>query len=299
MDRRGFGLLLAVALAASAAVAQEAPAPEVSAPEVSAPEVSAPEVSASTQACLDAFTAGQELRRKGKLRRSRTTLAACAKPECPAVVTEKCVRWIGELGDAIPSVVVVARDAQKRDLTKVRVVVDGELLTERLDGRALEVDPGSRRFRFQRAGAPAVEKKLVIVEREKGRRVEVVLAPRAVPKPPEPEPPERPISPVVWVGLGIGAANLIVGAVSGGLAAERFAELEEACSISWQGQSNYCSESQRGLYDDGRLLADLSTATFVVGGAATVIGLVALVVSLAGPPQESVGWGPSGIEGSF
>src|SRR5262245_22892108 len=149
--------------------------------------------------CLDAFARGQTLRREGHMRASRDKLAQCAKAECPSAISEKCVQWMGELGDAIPTVVIVARDPQKRDLIDVRVFIDGELRARRLDGRAIEVDPGKHRFRIERGGTKTVERELLIVERQKARRIEVVLAPPQRPPPPRKpreEPVERKVSPV-------------------------------------------------------------------------------------------------------
>ena len=241
-----------------------------------------------TQSCIDAFAAGQELRRAGHLRASRDKFGQCAKPHCPEAIGEKCVQWTSELTAAIPSVVIVARDPQKRDLIDVHVFVDGELRARKLDGRGLDVDPGKHRFRIERGGTKTVERELLIVEGHKGRRIEVVLAPPPRPRPPPPQPPEpvaHSISPVAWIGIGLGAAGLIAGGITAGLSAARLDELEETCTTSWQGET-YCLPAEQSAYDDGRALADASTASFIVGGVALGVGIVALLVSLANAPAE-------------
>ena len=52
---------------------------------------------------------------------------------------------------------VHARDAKGEDLTEVRLTIDGETVAERLDGRALTLDPGTHTFRFNfvRSGSGA------------------------------------------------------------------------------------------------------------------------------------------------
>jgi hypothetical protein len=256
-------------------------------------------VAEDVQACIDAFSRGQELRRKGELRASRDRLLACAKPQCPQPIGEKCVQWVGELGQAIPTVVVVARDAKKRDVTDVRVIVDGKMVQKRLDGRALELDPGAHHFRFERKGMRPIERRLLIVERQKGRRIDVALVPPPRRPPPPEQEVERTISPAAWVGIGVGALGLIAGAVTGGVAAQRLDELEERCTVEWQGQ-HYCLESDQSALDEGRTLADVSTVSFVVGGAALAVGIVALAVSLTTDPDErALRLGPKGLEGRF
>ena len=270
-----FALLSLMFLFAGAASAQEEEQP-----------------SEATEACMDAFAAGQELRRAGRLRASRDKLAECAKPQCPEAIGEKCVQWTSELAQAIPSVVIVARDPQKRDLIDVRVFIDGELRARKLEGRGLEIDPGKHRFRIERGGTKTVERELLIVEGHKGRRIEVVLAPppRKRPTPPPPEEPiAHSISPVAWIGISVGAAGLIAGGITAGLSAARLDELEEKCTTSWQGDT-HCLPAEQSAYDDGRALADASTATFIVGGLALGVGIVALLVSLASVPTDNAAW---------
>jgi len=72
---------------------------------------------------------------------------------------------------------VAAKIEDGSDATEVRVSVDGELLIERLDGKAVPIDPGERRFDFELAGHAPVQKRLVIREGEKARQIEVEFAP--------------------------------------------------------------------------------------------------------------------------
>src|SRR5215470_13760868 len=106
-----------------------------------------------TDACLAAYERSQELRKEGKFRASRDKLLECVRASCPSLVKKDCSRWIAELEPATPTVIVNARDALGKDMVEVRVLVDGAVLLERLDGKSHEVDPGVHVFRYEGEGA--------------------------------------------------------------------------------------------------------------------------------------------------
>jgi hypothetical protein len=72
---------------------------------------------------------------------------------------------------------VNARDAEGKDVAKVRVLVDGAVLLEQLDGKPHPIDPGVHVFRYEREGAEAIEESIVIQERERNRVITAKLAP--------------------------------------------------------------------------------------------------------------------------
>ena len=125
--------------------------------------------------CATASEEGQDLRDRGRLQAARERFVACAAEQCPAIVQKDCAGWLASVEERLPSVIVRARDPQGRDLAEVRVTADGEALAERLDGRALVVDPGTHTFRFKTAGAPEATQALLLREGEKGRVIDVVL----------------------------------------------------------------------------------------------------------------------------
>ena len=127
------------------------------------------------EVCAGASEEGQELRDRGRLRAARERFVTCAAERCPAIVRKDCAGWLASVEEKLPSLIVRARDTEGRDLVDVAVTVDGEPIAERLDGRALVVDPGSRTLRFAIAGAPEVTRTLLLREGEKGRVVDVVL----------------------------------------------------------------------------------------------------------------------------
>ncbi|MGK3962733.1 hypothetical protein WMF38_00910 [Sorangium sp. So ce118] len=129
----------------------------------------------SKRACAAAYERAQGLRRDGKLIAAREALIACSQPTCPAAAVADCGPWLAEVEKSLPSVVIAARDAGGRERLDVRVLVDGRLLAAALDGKALPVDPGPHTFRYEPAGGPAVEERVLIREGEKNRAITVIL----------------------------------------------------------------------------------------------------------------------------
>jgi hypothetical protein len=131
---------------------------------------------ADAKACAVAANDASTLRSQAKLKDARARALRCAEAECPVVVQRECVRLVDELNAEIPSFVPSASAEGGGDLVDVEVTVDGEQVAERLDGRAIEVDPGPHALRFTR-GAQSVETSAVLRVGEK-RRVLAVVFPR-------------------------------------------------------------------------------------------------------------------------
>lgn len=133
----------------------------------------------ATTACFDAYPEAQRLRKQGKLRKAQAQLVICSQEDCPGAIRTDCTTWLSEVEKALPSVVIEARDAKGEETAAVRVLVDGELLAERLDGKALALDPGEHTLRFEHAGKTQ-EQKVLIREGEARRKIDVRFAPAPV-----------------------------------------------------------------------------------------------------------------------
>jgi hypothetical protein len=128
------------------------------------------ESSAST--CFSAAEEGQVLRKRAQLVEARASFRVCAQPECPLEARQLCEQWITEVDASTPSIVLRAMDSANRDITDLRVWVDGTLLLDRLDGTARRVNPGTHHLRY--TGGPGSTPKtedLVIAEGEKDRLI--------------------------------------------------------------------------------------------------------------------------------
>jgi hypothetical protein len=233
-------------------------------------------------ACVQAAEEAQSLRSAHKLLEARTRFLACAQAGCPAVVRSDCAVWLSDVERLIPSVVVSAKDSTGAELIDVRVLVDGVLLTSRLDGLGQPVDPGIRLFRFEREGVAPVEREVVIREGERGRRLSIVLAaPGATPPPPpKPEPPRAPYPPVAtYVFGGIGVAALGSFAYFGVKGRSNADELGDTC-----GKDKSCTEDQVSPVRTQLLVADISLGIGLVAIGAAVYTLIANA-----PPKKKPG----------
>ena len=152
---------------------------------VSAPALCRAQDEDDKDACIDASEQGQKLRDKGKLHAAREAFLTCSREVCPPLVKTDCAGWLADVDARRPSVVVSAHDPQGRDTAEVRVTLDGTLLSPSLDGRAIPVDPGEHVFRYERAGSPPVEQRVILREGEQRRVLEVRFQS-------QPRPPEQP-----------------------------------------------------------------------------------------------------------
>jgi hypothetical protein len=146
----------------------------------------------STGECLAATESSLSLRHQHRLREARAKALVCSAPSCPSDIRDECFRRVGEINVAIPTIVFDVRDADGGDLVSVKISMDGQLLTDHLDGTAVAIDPGPHTFSFESAGQPRAEKKLIIREGQKDRNEVVTLGTRKVAAAPAPSPAPKP-----------------------------------------------------------------------------------------------------------
>lgn len=231
-------------------------------------------------ACLASYRSSQSERSDGNLLQAREQLLRCAQASCPEVVARKCSVWLDEVNAAMPSVVVVARDRDGNDTTDVSVVIDGEVVRERLDGREIELDPGEHEFEFRHPGASPMTRTVVAVEGRQKQPLEVSFRALASDEP-------TSVSPLVWAGLGVALVGVVVGSVTGGLSLSKSSELQQQCPTKVG-----CDPALQSARDDGETLAHVSTVSFAVGGAGIALAVVGLLVGGTsgdeGAPSSSV-----------
>ncbi len=169
------------------------------------------------------------------------------------------------------------------------------------------VDPGMRHVVLKH-GDQVVEQDVELKEGEH-RQLEMQLTANSSPPPDVAATPEsanvsnsaskHSIQPTLgWVGVGIGAAGLVVGATAGIIAEAKLSKLhDDGCRDRW------CPSSFSGRVDSYNRLLTVSTVGFVVGVVGAAAGVTLLLTS---PHQESkanVGlWvGPSSValQGGF
>jgi hypothetical protein len=192
----------------------------------------------TTADCLSGADRALDLRSAHKLRAAREKLLICAAASCPGDVRNECIRRLDQVNAAIPTIVFETKDGAGNDVGGVKVTMDGQTLTERLEGTALSIDPGEHAFTFEAPGQPSAQKSFVIREAEKERRERIqfgpqVKAPDGTPRPSsaglattevEPTPSGAPSHALAWTlmigGAALGAAGVVVMVVEGGQASD-------------------------------------------------------------------------------
>ncbi len=133
----------------------------------------------TVQACAHAYEQSQVDRNAGKLRSAQEQLRICVRDECPDFVRTDCGRWLSEVGGEMPSLIFSGLDkTKKKDLFDVKVTLDEELVTETLDGRAIEVDPGRHKLVCEYQGMKD-EQSVLVVQGQKNRVVRCEFATEA------------------------------------------------------------------------------------------------------------------------
>ncbi len=132
---------------------------------------------ADARECAGSYEQAQKLRRAEKFGAARQQLLLCVQPSCPKFMVNDCSQWLGEVEQALSSVVLSARDGLGHDVTNVRVLLDGSPFAESLDGRAIQLDSGIHTFRFELEQRAPVEQQFVIRQGERNRLIAVQFQP--------------------------------------------------------------------------------------------------------------------------
>jgi hypothetical protein len=254
----------------------------------------------TTAECVAAADSSLQLREQHKLRAARAQMLVCAASSCPAAVQSECLRRVDQVNGAIPTVVFEAKDAAGNDLSNVKVDVDGQPLTDRLDGSSLQVDPGEHHFHFTAPGGVVVDKTLVVREGEKERRENIVVGAVSPPSVAQPAPaaatapgPESASSSedpgesrrtIAYVVGGAGIVGLAIGTIFGVMASSSASSSKNECSTS------SCTNYSKSLSDYNSASTDgtISTVAFVAGGAAVAAGAILFFTA---PKASSSGTG--------
>ena len=239
-------------------------------------------------ACLAAADTGQDRRNDGQLRAAREQFLVCAASSCPGVVRKECEKWLSEVDDSLPSIVISAtRDGG--DVFSVKVSLDGAPLVDKLDGKAIVVDPGVHTFRFETEGSSPVERKVLIKEGERNRAVAVSFdEPKATPKVVEPASTtstmgsagdvgstgKSSVRALPWVIGGVGVIALGSFAFFGLGGAKQISDLKSSCAPN-------CNPSDLDAAKRKLVIADVSLGVGIVAlGVATYLFITA-------PPSSS------------
>lgn len=219
----------------------------------------------SRVACVEASERGQLARDRGELLVARRELSQCAQSSCPNPLRADCVRWLDDVTDSIPSVVVGAKDARGVDVADARVAIDGQWLADPGSGRAHELDPGRHVARFERAGSEPVEVRFVLRVGERNRPILATFAPEATPPRPPEAPPRaasRGPSIATWGAAGVTALGVAGFVTFAWLGADEKSRLRATCSPR-------CTDDEVSRLKVDYVVADVSLVVAVVAAGVT------------------------------
>ncbi|MDB4936207.1 MAG: hypothetical protein JWP87_3179 [Labilithrix sp.] len=224
--------------------------------------------------CASAADQAQQLRDEGKYRRAREQLLLCARDVCPAPIKRDCLDWLTQVENTAPTVVFGAKDGA-RDLSDVKVYVDGAPVTDRLDGKPVQMDLGKHVVKFEYQGQTK-EEEVIIGAGQKNRNVTVTFGAAAggAGGPTGPagggggggtEPAkEGSIAPALVVG-GIGILALGSFAIFGLGGKSDVSDLEKTCKP-------HCAETDVDKARTKLIIADISLGVGIVAlGVATYL----------------------------
>ena len=230
--------------------------------------------------CPSSSEEGQRLRDKNKYSDARAMFRACSQPTCPAIVRKDCSKWLNELDETQPSIVIAAQDAAGADLASVKVLVDDHQVATKVDGSPIAVDPGEHTLRVEAPGHAPVTQRLILRVSERNRLVRVVF--QDGPKPAAPVGPPRPTTeeharstessssgtPVLAIVLtGVGVVALGSFGYFGLTSKSDLSKLRSDCAP-------FCDQSQLDDVKSRMLIADVSLGVGIVSlGVAAVLFL--------------------------
>lgn len=239
--------------------------------------------------CTDAAVEGQQLRAKGSLRKASERFAVCTAPECPGIVRRDCGKWLGEVEEALPSLVFRVLDARGDDVREGQIFFDGEVLAAGMEGRAVSVDPGEHRFAYVN-GQEYIEQDVVVREGERNRHLLFRIPDKggaaksaSAPAPaladtPDPVPAARASqSPWPWILGGAGLVSLGVGGGFWYAGNNAHGDLGDTCA-----PTHSCADA-----DVSRAKTQLLVGDILVGvGAVAITSAIVWLVTRPSPKAE-------------
>jgi hypothetical protein len=227
---------------------------------------------ADARECIRQHEAGIAAKDERKLVQAKPSFLACARDECPTAVREECTELLAQIERKVPSVVVVVKDENGRDLVDVRLLVDGKVVSQELTGQAIELDPGKHEFRVEHARSGTLTERVLVVEGEKSRRVRFDFPRKDPPKSPEAKKP-----PAVRESRSIPVASYVLGGI-GVLALGSFGYF----ALSGRAKENdldvcspKCDPAEVDVMRRRYLIADISLGVAVVAfGSAVGVALI-------------------------
>jgi hypothetical protein len=216
----------------------------------------------------------------GQLIEARETCFAVARS---AVLPEETSRSAEARRDA--DTLAAALEAR---IPRVRVVLEGLTpdrgVTVTFDGASVppaalgaprQVNPGTHTIVLNAKDAAPLTTSITVAEGESRSLAVAVPGMRSVPPPMTAPPPQWPepewARPLAYGGLVVGGVGVVVGSITGALALSKASAVKAGCPTM------ICSMDLAGDITVSTALGNVSTATFIIGGAGAAVAIVGFV----------------------
>lgn len=170
-----------------------------------------------------------------------------------------------------------------------RVSLDGKILRDLDESRAIRVDPGEHTLIAEKPGRRPTIRHVTVKAKS---TVKVALSVEAESSE-EGEGPD-PRAVIGYTLVGLGGVAIVVGAVVGGIALGTKSDAEEKCSDEGD-FAGYCSTEGAELMKSARTEGVAATATFIAGFAVAVGGFALVFSALGDDDTVEVGVGPGSL----
>jgi hypothetical protein len=259
--------------------------------------VSQSAVAQDKQECITASENAQRLRDQHKLSKAREQFLVCARDICPPAIKQDCTEQATKLAEKMPSIVVRAKSKAVANAIDVTVSLDGSVITQKLDGTPVQIDPGVHMLKLEAAGETPIEKQVVIAEGEQNRVLDFSFG-GASEGGGSPAPAHKrgfPIVPTIVAGVGVVAFGMF--ATFGLMGTGEFNDAKKGCAPN-------CTNSMVDPIRTKLIVADVSLA---IGIASAIGATVLYILHFSGGSSEKAtalrSFGaapiPGGAYGSF
>lgn len=256
----------------------------------------APPARADASRCIADHEQGQVAQKAARLVEARDRFTACAAADCPGTIAKECAELLRTAEASLPTLVLAVTDAEGNDVTAVTVKLDGQVIARDLDGRAITVDPGARRFRFERGDGSHVEQTVLVREGEKNREIRARFAAAraaADPSPPDadaataPEDGDRGLPAATLIFAGVGVVGL---GVFGAFALD--GKAKETAMTDPGGCAPTCSEREVSSMRQSYLVADIGLGVGLASLAAAGYFWATAGAGHGGDATTALRWAP-------
>jgi hypothetical protein len=135
----------------------------------------APSEARERPVCANAYRRGAQLAREARFFAATEQMRICTKLICSPALRKECMARVDQLTLDTPSLVPEVMDDRGRPVVDVRITMDGKPWVNRIDGRAIPVDPGQHTFTFETRGVVFAKERIVVLQGQRNRTLSAAL----------------------------------------------------------------------------------------------------------------------------